>query len=59
MQTEVTIIETPGLGDRSYLFRPGDIHQAADAAGRTVSLHLLAGGGPHPVQHCPEPASAA
>lgn len=42
-----------------YLFGPGDIHQAADAAGRSVSLHLLAGGGPHPVQHCREPATAA
>ena len=26
-----------------YLFGSGDIHQAADAAGRTVSLHLLTG----------------
>ncbi|MDA8284448.1 MAG: PIG-L family deacetylase [Actinomycetota bacterium] len=38
-----------------YLFNVGDIHQASDASGRTVSLHLLVGGGPHPVQHCPEP----
>ncbi|MHB1927849.1 MAG: PIG-L family deacetylase [Acidimicrobiales bacterium] len=38
-----------------YLFNVGDIHQAADAAGSSVSLHLLAGSGAHPVQHCPEP----
>ena len=40
-----------------YLFGSGDIHQAADAAGRTVSLHLLTGGGDPAAQHCPEPAS--
>lgn len=42
-----------------YLFGSGDIHQAADAAGRTVSLHLRTGGGDHAAQHCREPVSQA
>lgn len=42
-----------------YLFDAGDIHQAADSAGRTISLHLLCAGGHHPAQHCPEPGAAA
>lgn len=40
-----------------YLFATGDIHQACDATGATtVSLHLLATGGPHAQQRCHEPA---
>lgn len=42
-----------------YLFDAGEIHQAAAAAGRTISLHLLCGGGPRPAQRCPEPGSTA
>lgn len=39
-----------------YLFAAGDIHQACDATGgSTVSLHLLATGGPHAQQRCHEP----
>ncbi|MHB8718669.1 MAG: PIG-L family deacetylase [Candidatus Dormibacteria bacterium] len=39
-----------------YLFAGGDIHQACDATGgSTVSLHLLAAGGPHAQQRCHEP----
>lgn len=46
----------PGGG---YLFGAGDIHQAADAAGRSVSVHLLVGSESHPIQRCPEPGTAA
>lgn len=40
-----------------YLFAERDIHQACDATGTaTVSLHLLAAGGPMAQQRCHEPA---
>ena len=39
-----------------YLFATADIHQACDATGTaTVSLHLLAAGGPDVQQRCHEP----
>ncbi len=43
----------PGGG---YVFAENDIHQACDATGAlTVSLHLLAAGGPRARQRCHEP----
>jgi LmbE family N-acetylglucosaminyl deacetylase len=40
-----------------YLFDGGDVHQAADAAQRTVSVHLLVKDGEHDAGHCPEPGT--
>ncbi|MHB8295672.1 MAG: hypothetical protein ACYDH5_13825 [Acidimicrobiales bacterium] len=53
-QLQVIGMEVVPVGG-GYLFDETEVHQASDAAGRSVSLHLLAGGGPDRPQHCPEP----